>query len=61
MKFQNKDDVRSMFSIFSQHSLKGPIELDVSLVRSFQDIWESLIGPGAANISEIAWLYQMKI
>ncbi|AES88115.1 hypothetical protein MtrunA17_Chr4g0024521 [Medicago truncatula] len=34
MKLYNKDDVRTMFSIFGRHSLKGSVELDASLVRS---------------------------
>jgi len=29
-----------MFSVYNLHSTKGPIELDVSLVRSFKDIRE---------------------
>ncbi|MCH82446.1 hypothetical protein A2U01_0003252 [Trifolium medium] len=45
MKFQNDGDVRTTFSIFSQYSTKGPIELDVTLVRSVQDICLSLIRP----------------
>jgi len=43
MKIQNNDDVRTMFSIFDQHSLKGPIKLNTTLVWSFQDIRENLI------------------
>jgi len=43
MKLWNNDEVRIMFSVFGQHSLKGPVELDVSLVISFQDICENLI------------------
>ncbi|MCI94974.1 hypothetical protein A2U01_0116272, partial [Trifolium medium] len=34
MKLHNDDDVRTMFSIFSQYMTKGPIELDAKLVRS---------------------------
>ena len=34
-----------MFSIFVQHSSKGPIKLEVSLVISFQDICENWIQP----------------
>jgi hypothetical protein len=44
MKLQN-DDVRIVFYISGQYSSKGLIELDISLVRSFYDIWESLIWP----------------
>ncbi|MCI53522.1 photosystem I P700 chlorophyll a apoprotein, partial [Trifolium medium] len=36
MKLQNDDDVRTMFSIFSQHSMNGLIKLNVTLVRSVQ-------------------------
>jgi hypothetical protein len=32
-----------MFSIFGQHNSKGPMELDVSLLRSSEDILKSLI------------------
>jgi len=34
-----------MLSLFGQHSSKGSVELDASLVRSFQYIRESLIRP----------------
>lgn len=40
------DDVKIMFYIFDQHISKGLIELDDSLVRSFQDIQKSLIQSG---------------
>ncbi|MCI11390.1 photosystem I P700 chlorophyll a apoprotein [Trifolium medium] len=43
MKLQNDDDVRTIFSIFSQYSTKGPIELDTTLVRSIQAICSRLI------------------
>lgn len=45
MKHQNDDNLRIMFSIFDQHTLKGPIELDTSLVSSFKDIRERLNHP----------------
>ena len=35
---QNDDDVRTMFSVFGQHSTRGPIELDASLIRSAEQI-----------------------
>nr|ABO79402.1 hypothetical protein MtrDRAFT_AC136139g26v2 [Medicago truncatula] len=31
-----------MFSVFGQHNTRGPIELDVSLVRSAEQILKSL-------------------
>jgi hypothetical protein len=42
MKLTNDDDVRTMFSVFGQHSTRGPIELDNSLVRPAQQILKSL-------------------
>jgi hypothetical protein len=42
MKLTNYDDVRTMFSVFGQHSTRGPIELDASLVRSAEQILKSL-------------------
>jgi len=45
MKLTNDDDVRTMFSIFGHHSARGPIELDASLVRSAEQILESLNRP----------------
>jgi hypothetical protein len=45
MKLQNDDNVKTMFSKVDHHSLKEPIELDASLVMSFQIIHESLIWP----------------
>jgi len=42
MKLWNNDGVIIIFYTFGQHSSKGPVELDVSLVRSFHDIRESL-------------------
>jgi len=38
MKLTNDDDMRTMFSVFGQHSTRGPIELDASLVRSAEQI-----------------------
>ena len=37
------DDVRSMFLIFGQYNMFSTIELDVSLLRSSEDILNSLI------------------
>ena len=45
MKLTNDDDVRTMFSVFGQHSTRGPIELDASLVRSAKQILKSLHRP----------------
>ncbi|KEH41643.1 hypothetical protein MTR_1g053260 [Medicago truncatula] len=42
MKLKNDDDVRTMFYVFGQHSTRGPIELDASLVRSAEQILKSL-------------------
>jgi len=42
MKLTNDDDVRTMFSVFGQHSTRGPIELDTSLVRSVEQISEKI-------------------
>jgi hypothetical protein len=46
MKLQNDGDVRTVFSIVSQHMTKGSIELDVKLVRFVQVICLNLIHPG---------------
>jgi len=51
MKLTNDDDVRTMFSVFGQHSTRGPIELDASLVRSAEQILKSLHRP--MNYEEI--------
>jgi len=51
MKLTNEDDVRIMFSVFGQHSTRGPIELDASLVRSAEQILKSLNRP--RNYEEI--------
>jgi len=45
MKLTNDDDVRTMFSVFGQHSTRGLIELDASLVRSAEQILKSLHRP----------------
>jgi len=45
MKLTNDDDVRTMFSVFGQHCARGPIEFDASLVRSVEQILESLNRP----------------
>jgi hypothetical protein len=44
-KLQNEGDMRTMFSIFSYCSMKGPIELDAELVKSIPHICLSLIVP----------------
>jgi len=56
MKLTNDDDVRTMFSVFGQHSTRGPIELDASLVRSAEHILKSLIRP--RNYEEIRALLE---
>ncbi|MCI56509.1 hypothetical protein A2U01_0077760, partial [Trifolium medium] len=38
MEFRTDDDVRTMFSIFTQYMMKGPIELDAKLVISVKAI-----------------------
>ena len=43
LKLTNDDDVRTMFSVFGQHSTRWLIELDASLVRSAEQILKSLI------------------
>ncbi|KEH33197.1 hypothetical protein MTR_3g027265 [Medicago truncatula] len=42
MKLKNDDDMRTMFFVFGQHSTRGPIKLDASLVRSVEQILKSL-------------------
>jgi hypothetical protein len=39
----DSDDVAIMFSIFGQHSSKGPIELVASLIISYRNIMKSLV------------------
>jgi len=56
MKLTNDDDVRTMFSVFAQHSTRGLIELDVSLVRSAEQILKSLHRP--KNYEEITALLE---
>ena len=56
MKFTNDNDVRTMFSVFGQHSTRGPIELDASLVRSAEHILKSLHRP--RNYKEIRALLE---
>jgi len=51
MKLTNDDDVRTMFSVFTQHSTRRPIELDASLVRSAEQIQKCLIR--SSNYEEI--------
>jgi hypothetical protein len=43
MKLQNEGDVRTIFSVFAQYMMKGPIELDAKLVRPVQAIYSNLI------------------
>jgi hypothetical protein len=43
IKLQNDGDVRTMFSIFSQYMMNGPIELDAKLVRSVKIVCSNLI------------------
>ena len=56
MKLTKDDDVRTMFSVFDQHSTRGPIEWDASLVRSAEQILKSLIRP--RNYEEIRALLE---
>jgi len=56
MKLRNNDDMRTIFSIFSQHCTRGPIELDASLVRSVEQILKSLNRP--RNYEEIRALLE---
>jgi hypothetical protein len=45
MQLTSDDDVRNMFSIYSQHSTKGPIELHTTLTRSVDAILANLKHP----------------
>jgi len=45
-----------MFSVFAQHNIRGPIELDASLVRSAEKILKSLHRP--RNYEEIRALLE---
>jgi hypothetical protein len=45
LELKNDDDVRSMFSIFWQHSMVPFIDMFVMLQRSIEDILNSLIPP----------------
>jgi hypothetical protein len=45
MKLQNNEDIRTMFSTFSQYNTKGPIELDATLTRSVDAILARLNRP----------------
>ena len=56
MKLTNDDDVRTMFSVFAQHSTRGLIELDTLLVRSDEQILKSLHRP--RNYEEIRALLE---
>jgi len=46
-----------MFSVFGQHSTRGPIELDASLVRFAEQIQKSLTRP--RNYGEIRALLEV--
>ncbi|KEH29810.1 hypothetical protein MTR_4g052240 [Medicago truncatula] len=59
MMFSNDDNMRIMFSIFSQHTTKWSIKLDASLLRFFDGTQESLIWSMPMKKSEIAWRNQM--
>ncbi|AES77305.1 hypothetical protein MtrunA17_Chr7g0216451 [Medicago truncatula] len=54
MKFVNDNNMITMFSIFGHYNTRGPIELDASLVRSFEQIQKILIRP--MNYKEIRTL-----
>jgi len=56
MKLTNDDDVITMFSVFGQHSTRGPIKFAVSLVRFAEQILKSLIRP--RNYEEIRALLE---
>ena len=45
LELKNNDDVRSMFSIFWQHNMLPWIDMFVTLLRSTEDILNSLIPP----------------
>ena len=45
LELKNDDDVRSMFSIFWQHSMFPWIDMFVTLLRSTEDILNNLISP----------------
>jgi len=45
LELTNDDDVRSMFSIFRQHSMFSWIDMFVTLLRLHEDILKSLILP----------------
>ena len=56
MKLMNDDDVGTMFSVFSQHNIRGPIELDALLVISAEQILKGLIR--SRNYEEIRALLE---
>jgi len=60
MKLTNDDDVKTMFFVFGQHSTRGPIELDASLVRSAEQFWKVCIGLGTTKRSGLCWRDQRK-
>ncbi|XP_045796116.1 uncharacterized protein LOC123890528 [Trifolium pratense] len=45
VKLHNNDDVRTMFSVFSEYRSYVPIELDAELVRSVENILSCMIRP----------------
>lgn len=56
MKLTNDGDLRTMFAVFGQHTTRGPIELDASLVKSAEQILKSLHRP--RNYEEIRALLE---
>lgn len=56
MTLPNDGDVRTMFSVFGQHTTRGLIELDASLVRFAEQILKSLHRP--SNYEEIRALLE---
>jgi hypothetical protein len=51
MKLENNEDIRTMFSIHSQYSTKGPIELNAKLTRSVDAILARLKRPEDGDCS----------
>jgi len=41
MKLQNDGDMRTMFYIFVQYCSKGPIKIDITLLRCYSDKFDS--------------------
>ncbi|PNX96230.1 hypothetical protein L195_g019432 [Trifolium pratense] len=53
MKLHNNEDVRSMIFIFSQFMTKGPIELDLNLVRSVKIFWQPWLVPEMVKLKQL--------